>query len=665
MDHHSKSIHSIGKLVAFTLPVLLLVAFVLPIRSKVFPNSTVAALAATPTCDPGIGGRVFAVGGEVEVEILSPRADVTSSVYFFRGGQPPLLLGTNRNVGKVVHLGSFSPGSELVFGIFVSETGDTYKTGPASRNPDGIAHAKITCLDNQRTLVGFEDIRGGGDLDFDDAVIQVRTRTKRGITQQISDFTQCGGTNPTGRLNPKWGNFFGKRGVLESDAGEKLELHCVKGTTSAGNTFVLYYTPPGRARRKVGVCPFEGGCNSNSFTYTGDADGNGNPDRFIMTYWKSKDYGEKNDIPNHFTGATQENPPVLDHAISIFDATTNNLLKYDDKYQYRLSPPYANDSCVTATFHPEGSFLSRQLVLDPPLGPITEAFFDGIIRDLRNDPPTSVAMGEDHHSLADLNGDGIVNASDSQILQAALGTCVERGSFEPTADFDGDGCVTSVDQEIWTNLSTSSLANHAPVAEGKNLVVGADASCSAIISANDINAGSFDPDGDSITFALDSTGPFGLGEHLVTLIVTDSHGTSSSFVTTVTVVPLNITGLSVDKPVLWPPNHKLVNVTINYVSRNNCEFSSVSCALTVTSNEPVNDIDDDDTAPDWQVIDAHHVLLRAERSGNGRGRIYTITVTCTDTAGNSLAKSVRVRVPKSQGDDDDDRDDRDKKQRER
>ena len=29
--------------------------------------------------------------------------------------------------------------------------------------------------------------------------------------------------------------------------------------------------------------------------------------------------------------------------------------------------------------------------------------------------------------------------------------------------------------------------------------------------------------------------------------------------------------------------------------------------LTVTSNEPINGLGDGDTAPDWQVIDAHHL----------------------------------------------------------
>ena len=45
--------------------------------------------------------------------------------------------------------------------------------------------------------------------------------------------------------------------------------------------------------------------------------------------------------------------------------------------------------------------------------------------------------------------------------------------------------------------------------------------------------------------------------------------------------------------------------------------------------------DDGNTAPDWEIVDSHHVRLRAERSGRGNGRVYTITITCTDGSGNS------------------------------
>lgn len=99
---------------------------------------------------------------------------------------------------------------------------------------------------------------------------------------------------------------------------------------------------------------------------------------------------------------------------------------------------------------------------------------------------------------------------------------------------------------------------------------------------------------------------------------------------------------------LWPPNHKMQNVTVGYNATDNC--GAVNCAITsVTSNEPVNGTGDGDTAPDWSITDAHHVQLRAERAGSGAGRVYTITVTCTDSAGNAATKSVTVTVPKSQG----------------
>jgi Uncharacterized conserved protein len=97
---------------------------------------------------------------------------------------------------------------------------------------------------------------------------------------------------------------------------------------------------------------------------------------------------------------------------------------------------------------------------------------------------------------------------------------------------------------------------------------------------------------------------------------------------------------------LWTPDHKFVNVTVDYSLTKPCAHS---CALTVSSNEPVNAVGDGNTSPDWQVIDDHHVLLRAERAGTGAGRTYTISITCTnDTNGLSSTKTVTVFVPHDQ-----------------
>jgi hypothetical protein len=100
--------------------------------------------------------------------------------------------------------------------------------------------------------------------------------------------------------------------------------------------------------------------------------------------------------------------------------------------------------------------------------------------------------------------------------------------------------------------------------------------------------------------------------------------------------PTCISGASADPNVLWPPNHKFRNVTVNYAA------DTTSCSLSVTSDEPGG-------ADDAIVLDAHHVRLRAEREGGSDGRVYTITITCSDGAGNSSSVPVTVLVPHDQG----------------
>ena len=124
----------------------------------------------------------------------------------------------------------------------------------------------------------------------------------------------------------------------------------------------------------------------------------------------------------------------------------------------------------------------------------------------------------------------------------------------------------------------------------------------------------------------------------------DMSNNTRTVTTTVSNPSPSITNLSTNAPSLWPPNHKFVNVTVNYDVLDNC--GAVNCVLSVTSNEPENGVGDGDAAPDWIILDAHHLQLRAERAGTGAGRTYTITVTCTDSAGNTSTQSVPV-VPKN------------------
>ena len=107
--------------------------------------------------------------------------------------------------------------------------------------------------------------------------------------------------------------------------------------------------------------------------------------------------------------------------------------------------------------------------------------------------------------------------------------------------------------------------------------------------------------------------------------------------------PTCISGASVSPTTLWPPNHKMVRVTVSYTAG-----AGASCSLAVTSDEPVTGPGCGNKSPDWVVQDANHVLLRAERCGTGDGRVYTITITCTSSGGSNSA-AVTVTVPHDQG----------------
>jgi hypothetical protein len=207
--------------------------------------------------------------------------------------------------------------------------------------------------------------------------------------------------------------------------------------------------------------------------------------------------------------------------------------------------------------------------------------------------------------------------------------------------------------------------NDTGTASGSFNVTVVDASGPVLTIPDAITAEATGPDGAIVTWsasandALDgpvaitctpaSGSQFPLGQTLVSCSASDSLGqeTNGTFVVTVldTTPPLILTATA-SPNTLWPPNHKMVDVTLTVAVTDLVDPAPIVRIASVSSNQPVNGTGDGDTAPDWLITGATTLKLRAERAGSA-DRVYTITVEATDATGNISTREVTVRVSQS------------------
>jgi hypothetical protein len=99
---------------------------------------------------------------------------------------------------------------------------------------------------------------------------------------------------------------------------------------------------------------------------------------------------------------------------------------------------------------------------------------------------------------------------------------------------------------------------------------------------------------------------------------------------------------------LWPPNHRLVNVSVLGVTDPDGDPVTVTI-VGITQDEPVNGLGDGDTSPDGFGVGTAQAQLRAERSGTGNGRVYVVSLTAADGKGGSCTAAVAIGVPHDMG----------------
>lgn len=268
------------------------------------------------------------------------------------------------------------------------------------------------------------------------------------------------------------------------------------------------------------------------------------------------------------------------------------------------------------------------------------------------------ADGERDHIYADGTDLGVLSGYDDSwsvttlnIPPALAATMLADGVMSMWIDIGPSGWAVTLD---YCKLTVR--GNSLPVAEaGPDQTVEQDSHAGATVQLD--GSGSYDPDGDPLQYkwswpggvamGVSPTIVLPLGTTTVTLSVSDGDhvGTDTVNITVVDTTPPTITSISASPNVLWPPNHKMVDVTITTRCIDICDPHPICRIVGVTSNEPENGLGDGDTAPDWEITGDLTLKLRAERAGGGDGRVYTIAVQCTDRSGNTTIATVDVTVP--------------------
>ncbi len=219
--------------------------------------------------------------------------------------------------------------------------------------------------------------------------------------------------------------------------------------------------------------------------------------------------------------------------------------------------------------------------------------------------------------------------------------------FEGGASF-GSLAVTVTDTSP-PNLSCPATAVAeciSPTGAFVGLEAAATDSCSpSILVENDRTSG-----------GADASGEYPLGNSSVRFSVTDSSGniaTCASEIRVQDTVPpaLEVTPSS---SILWPPNHRLVDLNALVTAIDACSSPSVVLS-SIESSEPDDGAGpgDGNTAGDIQMADQgtadFDFQLRAERDGSASGRTYAITYIAVDTSGNSSVAQTTVTVPHDVG----------------
>jgi len=162
-------------------------------RSQVVCAAAVAALVLTgssvaraqgssqPAPWTAFNTTLYATGTDVWVQFFGADAGYTSELLYVCAPLCTETLFENNDGdtrGDEVEITDLTPGQEVEFALYVTNTGNTWYTGDVSRNADGDSHFatqsffETTSNATYTVLGGFEDTYGGGDQDYNDLMFE-------------------------------------------------------------------------------------------------------------------------------------------------------------------------------------------------------------------------------------------------------------------------------------------------------------------------------------------------------------------------------------------------------------------------------------------------------------------------------------------------------------
>ena len=258
--------------------------------------------------------------------------------------------------------------------------------------------------------VAFND--GGNTFTIDDFTFETFGCTTNLITQDIAWSATCG---PEAIITPSWGNL-GSTNLLRDNLNRTLQLSCSR----FGNylEFSLDFTDANGTSTRVGRCPWLGGRNNATITYTG-ASTTGTC--IAGTFWRSREPSLIECLVCWPQGEVFE----IDWKTFTFNANTNTLT------------------------------LRHFASLDGPGGLIP----DRLIKEAINIDPGSfnpnLPQGIDPLLMVyqpinpcDINQDGVCDEQDKALITSLLGQCIGSQTYNELADANHDGCINLADRKL-------------------------------------------------------------------------------------------------------------------------------------------------------------------------------------------------------------------------